>query len=206
MVPICLFVPNLIGYARIVLCALAYWYAATDPVLFLVLYTLSFVLDAADGMAARALNQCSRFGAILDMITDRAATSGFLAILCSILGPHTAVPAGALIALDIMSHMVRMYSSLALGDDSHKSHVSPFPWLNLYYGNRKVMGATCVGQEFLYLALYAWHFWPNEDALKWATYGLAPLFFMKQWANVEQLLDGMMRISADDAAKRDKAN
>lgn len=204
MVPVYLYVPNLIGYARIGMAAAAYWYASTQPVLFLILYSLSFVLDAADGMAARALNQCSRFGAILDMITDRAATCGFLAILCSILGPQTAIPAGGLIALDIMSHMVRMYSSLALGDESHKSHVSPFPWLNLYYGNRHVMGITCVGQEFLYLALYAWHFWPHSEELKYATYALAPLFFMKQWANVEQLIDGMIRIADDDTAKRGK--
>ena len=35
------------------------------------LYGVSCLLDAVDGMAARALNQTSKFGAVLDMVTDR---------------------------------------------------------------------------------------------------------------------------------------
>ena len=34
-------------------------------------YFLNVVLDEFDGIAARALNQCTKFGTILDMITDR---------------------------------------------------------------------------------------------------------------------------------------
>jgi hypothetical protein len=36
-----------------------------------VAYVISCLLDAVDGMAARALGQPSRFGAVLDMVTDR---------------------------------------------------------------------------------------------------------------------------------------
>lgn len=35
------------------------------------LYGVSCLLDAIDGHAARLLGQTSRFGAVLDMITDR---------------------------------------------------------------------------------------------------------------------------------------
>jgi len=35
---------------------------------------LSGLLDAVDGHAARMLNQSSKFGAMLDMLTDRCAT------------------------------------------------------------------------------------------------------------------------------------
>jgi CDP-diacylglycerol--inositol 3-phosphatidyltransferase len=35
---------------------------------------LSGLLDAVDGHAARLLNQSSKFGAMLDMLTDRCAT------------------------------------------------------------------------------------------------------------------------------------
>jgi CDP-diacylglycerol--inositol 3-phosphatidyltransferase len=34
-------------------------------------YGVSCLLDAADGHAARALQQTSKFGAVLDMVTDR---------------------------------------------------------------------------------------------------------------------------------------
>lgn len=34
-------------------------------------YGISCLLDAADGHAARALKQTSKFGAVLDMVTDR---------------------------------------------------------------------------------------------------------------------------------------
>ena len=43
----------------------------TYPWLAALAYFMSVVLDELDGMAARALNQCTKFGAILDVITDR---------------------------------------------------------------------------------------------------------------------------------------
>ena len=50
------------------------------------MYEYSGLLDAFDGMAARALNQCTKFGAMLDQLTDRAATSMLLMAL-SVLYP-----------------------------------------------------------------------------------------------------------------------
>ena len=45
------------------------------------LYVLSFVGDLFDGMAARKFHQTSKFGGLLDMVTDRCATLGLLFIL-----------------------------------------------------------------------------------------------------------------------------
>ena len=39
------------------------------------LYGISCLLDAVDGPAARALGQTSKFGAVLDMVTDRSVHS-----------------------------------------------------------------------------------------------------------------------------------
>jgi len=39
------------------------------------LYGVSCLLDAVDGQAARALGQASKFGAVLDMVTDRYVSS-----------------------------------------------------------------------------------------------------------------------------------
>ena len=79
------FVPNLIGYARVIMALSAFalmcivggdaWPYAV------VLYTGSFVGDLFDGWAARQLDQCSVMGGLLDMVTDRCATLGFLYVL-----------------------------------------------------------------------------------------------------------------------------
>lgn len=45
----------------------------THPKFCTVAYCVSALLDAVDGQAARALGQTSKFGAILDMVTDRYA-------------------------------------------------------------------------------------------------------------------------------------
>ncbi|MDJ0707849.1 MAG: CDP-alcohol phosphatidyltransferase family protein, partial [Leptolyngbyaceae cyanobacterium MO_188.B28] len=76
------FIPNVIGYVRIVLYAVGfiahvvgYWQCC------LVFYLVAFFLDELDGLAAKKFNQQSQFGAALDMVTDRAATTGFCLII-----------------------------------------------------------------------------------------------------------------------------
>jgi len=45
---------------------------STHPKYCTALYAVSCLLDAVDGQAARALGQTSKFGAVLDMVTDRS--------------------------------------------------------------------------------------------------------------------------------------
>ena len=61
------------GYARIVLAGFSLHYMKTHPNTCTLLYGVSCLLDAVDGQAARALGQTSKFGAVLDMVTDRYA-------------------------------------------------------------------------------------------------------------------------------------
>lgn len=56
-----LFVPNLIGYARIVLGIASLFYMREDPYVAMPLYWLSAFLDAFDGQAARYLDQGELF-------------------------------------------------------------------------------------------------------------------------------------------------
>lgn len=67
---VALYVPNLIGYFRLLLlgttlftgtesCQVTYW-----------LFVATLLLDGLDGIAARRLNQCSSFGAFLDVFID----------------------------------------------------------------------------------------------------------------------------------------
>ncbi|KAL0453340.1 UNVERIFIED_CONTAM: putative CDP-diacylglycerol--inositol 3-phosphatidyltransferase 2 [Sesamum latifolium] len=126
-----LYVPNIIGYVRILMNCFAFAICFKDKYLFSVLYFVSFACDALDGWFARKLNQVSTFGAVLDMVTDRPGMI-FLSLL----------------ALDIASHWLQMYSSFLVGKASHKDVKDSSSWLfKLYYGNRKFMGYCCVSCE-----------------------------------------------------------
>lgn len=57
MVAVYLFVPNLIGYLRIITGLVSFYFAFTHPGYFVGLYSFSYWLDALDGVAARHLGQ-----------------------------------------------------------------------------------------------------------------------------------------------------
>jgi CDP-diacylglycerol--inositol 3-phosphatidyltransferase len=149
-----LFVPNLIGYARVILAGVSLHYMSYHPKYCTLAYVVSCLLDAVDGQAARALGQTSKFGAVLDMVTDRCTTSCLLCYL-SACYPDYAIVFQFLIALDFASHYMHMYSSLVTGSTSHKlvtSEVSRILWL--YYNDSRTLFFVCAGNEVFYVALY----------------------------------------------------
>jgi CDP-diacylglycerol--inositol 3-phosphatidyltransferase len=103
-----LFVPNLIGYVRVILAILSLFVMKDQPMTCVALYCVSCLLDAVDGNAARYYNQCSKFGAVLDMVTDRSTTSCLLCHLSTVY-PQYAVLFQLLISLDLSSHYMHMY-------------------------------------------------------------------------------------------------
>lgn len=103
-----------------------------------ILYSISCLLDALDGYAARYYEQSTRFGAVLDMVTDRCTTSCLLVFLSSAF-PRWAIVFQSLISLDFASHYIHMYTTLVMGgaEQSHKKVDKNRSWiLNLYYTNR----------------------------------------------------------------------
>jgi len=104
-------VPNLIGYSRVILAGLSLFYMPIHPKICTLLYGISCLLDAVDGQAARWLDQSSRFGAVLDMVTDRCTTACLLCFLASTeYYKSYALVFQFLIALDFASHYIHMYS------------------------------------------------------------------------------------------------
>lgn len=100
-----------------------------------ILYSLSCLLDALDGYAARRFNQSTKFGAVLDMVTDRCTTSCLLVFLSAAYSDYTVLFMG-LISLDLASHYMHMYASLESGATSHKKvEKKRSRILNLYYSN-----------------------------------------------------------------------
>ena len=59
------------GYFRVATAIAAMYYSLTNWQLTAVLYAVSQGLDAVDGIVARHFNQCTKFGQVLDMLTDR---------------------------------------------------------------------------------------------------------------------------------------
>lgn len=223
-----LYVPNLIGYTR-VLCALcSYLLMACAPdslwLLAILLYLANFVGDLIDGWAARKLGQCSSFGGVLDMVTDRCATAGLLFILA---GEYAEIDAPLpfpvfkitfliLLLLDISSHWVQMHSSLALGvhhksAEGNKEKNILVRWFYQYYW---FFGYLCVGAEFTYILLYVLLHFPTDDSssviniVRRSLQGLLliciPGCLAKQVVNVAQLLSSCRAIAQHDANSASK--
>lgn len=125
------------GYSRIVLAIASLYYMPLHPRTCSCLYSISCLLDALDGLAARQFNQSTRFGAVLDMITDRCTTSCLLVFLSSAF-PRWSIVFQGLISLDFASHYMHMYATLTMGSgQSHKKiDQSRSQLLHLYYNNR----------------------------------------------------------------------
>ncbi|KAK8094271.1 hypothetical protein PG997_000956 [Apiospora hydei] len=151
-----LFWPNIIGYSRIVLALASLYYMPLHPRTCSFLYSISCLLDALDGYAARYFEQSTRFGAVLDMVTDRCTTSCLLVFLASAF-PRWSLIFQGLISLDLASHYMHMYATLAMGGSgtSHKSVEKSRSWLlNLYYTNKTVLFVACALNELFFIALY----------------------------------------------------
>ena len=214
-VNVLLYYPNLIGYLRIACMILSFYYALDEknknPLYCLVFYLLAFGGDVVDGYVARLFNQSSRFGGVLDMVTDRVSTCGFLCVLmltCLDENPHlNTYKAIMLIVLDISSHWFHVVSV----SGHHKSadslkHRNPF--LQWYYGIYPLFGYCCVGTEFFYILLYVLS---NKSVFTWVDqyhiaficwYICMPACILKQVVNLVQLWSAAYAIAESDAAER----
>lgn len=202
-----LFIPNLIGYARVVLAGASLYFMSYHPHYCTILYSISCLLDALDGYAARKYNQSTKFGAVLDMVTDRCTTSCLLCFLSSAY-PKWAILFQSLISLDLASHYMHMYASLDRGAGSHKKvEKTRSRILNLYYSNNKVLFIFCAANEVFFLAMYlisfpqfmSIHSWP------WVVAAITfPVCAAKQIVNVVQLVKAAVSLAEGDLEARNK--
>ncbi|KAF2767372.1 phosphatidylinositol synthase [Teratosphaeria nubilosa] len=151
-----LFYPNLIGYVRIVLAVASLYFMPLHPRRCSFLYSISCLLDALDGVAARRFQQSTRFGAVLDMVTDRCTTTCLLVFLATAKPAYSMIFQG-LISLDLASHYMHMYATLAMGGSgqSHKNVSANRSWImNKYYTNKTMLFTCCALNELFFIALY----------------------------------------------------
>ncbi|XP_035471870.1 CDP-diacylglycerol--inositol 3-phosphatidyltransferase [Scophthalmus maximus] len=197
------FVPNLIGYARVALALLSFYLLPCCPWPAVFCYLLSALLDAFDGHAARALNQSTRFGAMMDMLTDRCATMCLLVNL-SLLYPTYTFLFQLSMCLDIASHWLHLHSSTITGSASHKSiDLSGNPVLRIYYTSKPVLFVMCAGNELFFCLLYVLHHISEPAAWLYWLLGLCgTICLLKSVISLIHLVTASQNMAALDAAER----
>lgn len=205
-----LFVPNLIGYVRIILALAAFYVIKTDYIIASSCYIISGLLDAFDGHAARMLNQGTKFGAMLDQLTDRAATACLVVTLASFY-PEYSFWFQLSLALDIVSHWMHLHVSL-VGGVSHKNiGLEGNPIMRLYYTSRPVLFVMCSGNELFFAMLYVLNFTEgpyvemfNVGLPRLILYISTPIMILKTVVSAIHLVDASTRLAAIDAEERSK--
>lgn len=198
-----LFVPNLIGYARIALAFISFFLMPCCPWPAVFCYLLSALLDAFDGHAARALNQSTKFGAMMDMLTDRCATMCLLVNL-SLLYPSYTFLFQVSMCLDISSHWLHLHSSTIKGSASHKTiDLSGNPILRVYYTSKPVLFVMCAGNELFFCLLYLLYHIPEPAGWLYALLFLSFLISMaKSGISAVHLVTASQNMAALDTAER----
>ena len=206
-----LYKANIMDYFRVVASMYAFFIAKEKPIVFVICYFISFILDAFDGMVARAYHQTSKLGATLDMVTDRISTAGLLAILSGFYERYS-VAFVYLIMLDVGSHWLQTHSGFLVDvkNDNHKNLGEKFFLLKLYYTNRNVLGIVCLGAEVFLLLLYLNHFYVklmyNPLYLCFFYVNFA-IYIFKQIISIIQIFGASSRIADWDAkVATDKLN
>lgn len=186
-----LFVPNLIGYLRIILLIISSYYITSSHRLGLALYLLSSSMDAVDGFAARLLNQSSTFGSMLDMITDRVSTMCLLMNLSNLYIGYSQI-FQLLLIIDIVSHWLHFFSAKL--DDHQKSHKNfgvNIPLMRLYYQNKIVLTSICAFEQIFLASLLLYNFEKTIICLSLTMISIPGMLF-KNWINILQIYNSCL--------------
>ncbi|KAI6238836.1 CDP-diacylglycerol--inositol 3-phosphatidyltransferase [Aphelenchoides fujianensis] len=153
-----LFYPNLLGYGRIVFGVISCAFMLHNPWIASVTYFLSAFLDAFDGHLASS----TRFGAMLDQLTDRLM---FMALLMALghLYPRGLFFFQMVAIIDIASHWLHLHAGDLLHRTTHKSSDNPI--LHYYYTSRPFLFFMCFGNEAFFGLLYINAWWEDRSTM-----------------------------------------
>jgi CDP-diacylglycerol--inositol 3-phosphatidyltransferase len=205
-VNIFLFIPNLIGYGRIILALISFLLMPSRPMGASICYFLSAFLDAFDGYAARLYNQGTRFGAMLDQLTDRLAFVALLMTLCTFY-PRWLFVFQLVVIIDIASHWLHLHATDLTGKDTHKESKNQI--LHYYYTSRPFLFFMCFGNEAFFSLLYINAFWSGPSLLGiYFIPFLAFIFFwvalVKQLISIVHLVVASQTVAEFDVARHNK--
>ena len=157
------FWPNIVGYTRVILLLSSFFYLHSNHRRALLLYGVSFFLDVVDGPLARALGQSSRFGALLDMMTDKFSSPSLLNAL-STRHPSMAPLLVGCLVLDVASHLMHLQATALAGVRSHKETKPRWTLVRWFYEVKPFFIWCCLGHEIFLVALY-WLSFEQQQAL-----------------------------------------
>ncbi|EEB12696.1 CDP-diacylglycerol--inositol 3-phosphatidyltransferase, putative [Pediculus humanus corporis] len=199
-----LFIPNIIGYARVILAIISFYFMKTHYVIATSCYIISALLDAFDGHAARYFNQSTKFGAILDQLTDRCGTMGLLVVLSNFY-PTYLFWFQMVMIIDVACHWIYLHSSLLQGKTSHKFvDLSENAIMRLYYTNKTILFFMCATNELFFASLYLLNFTPGPMKIfKILTYATAPFMLIKNFISLIQLFVACKNIGVIDVKERE---
>lgn len=100
---------TVLGFARVILALISFYFMPTHYIIAIWCYVISALLDAVDGHAARYFNQSTKFGGMLDQLTDRVGTMGLLVNL-SMFYPSYAFWFQLSMAIDISCHWIYLHT------------------------------------------------------------------------------------------------
>jgi len=183
-------------------------------------YVTSALLDAFDGAAARALNQCSTLGAMLDMLTDRVGTCALVMGLIAIPDYTEWVWALQLFCiLDIFAHWAHMHSTYQTAGGTSVSHkqidLNQNPILFFYY-QKLPLFVFCSANELFFVLLFLLPHTDESDkagvpsmlhgAMSRFCWSICfPLMLIKQLFSVVHLVTAFYNVAVIDAAKANEA-
>ena len=202
MNPVFYYKANIVDYVRLALLLGAFYFSHKCPFAFLGLYALSQLMDMLDGYMARKYDQCSTFGAVLDMVLDRASNSMFYVLLGAFYPEWTFV-FGTVALLDLCSHWTLMYSAVQCAKH-HKTCTNPV--LRFYY-TPKVLASVCAGNEACLISLYVMHWggamFEGAYAVGWWGFVISgPIAAFKVLTNVLQWYEACNTLAIHDEAEK----
>jgi phosphatidylglycerophosphate synthase len=159
-----IYLPNLIGYARIYLLVL--FFVAKEPMHQALFMTINLLLDVLDGKIARKLNQCTLFGARLDLIIDMLSLSllsFYLAALSSVGWISCLfVLCGVNDAISYMLSIATFYGKKTPEQSDHKDALKQKGYLlPLYYSASGLALSNVLHDAYLLSPIYTPPFIPS---------------------------------------------
>jgi CDP-diacylglycerol--inositol 3-phosphatidyltransferase len=149
-VPVALYVPNLIGYFRILFAFLGLQLAEASPPAAIVIWTISAILDSIDGWIARKLNQQSSLGTLVDIFADNTLRTCTWLAAASLNSSPCRLVAGALIVLEWSTFVCSQLHAAESGIHWKKRQESEDPWIVRQIFGQKNNFLTPLGSLSIY--------------------------------------------------------
>lgn len=126
-VPVALYIPNFMGYARIMLAFIGLYLSSSRPVAAIWTWLASASLDLLDGIVARFLNQTSELGILIDICADNI-------LRCSIwiaasLSQNSSLTATIACLFVSVEWTTMLATQLGSADNTHWKDKRKDPWL-----------------------------------------------------------------------------